>query len=283
MGVSPCCSWAKVPAQRHLYGDFRVGAAAIEHHLSQLIALGFRALLYRHISSPTVVRLPSKRCADSKSHFWSYLSLKLGTQLARQLQTWDPVTMAPDFAALLLAGGRARRLGGQHKPALHIAGSSLLERAVLAVSDAKPIIVVGPELAIPQTVVWTRESPPHAGPVAAIAAGLAQVDAARLVAVLATDVPGIKKDTIDRLRAAMREDLDGAVLVDENGREQWLMGVWRTESVRRALPDTVADVSVRSVFGALTCARLPAKPGEARDIDTTDDLDAWIAHSEAKT
>lgn len=173
------------------------------------------------------------------------------------------------WAAVVLAGGSARRLGGVHKPSLVVGGRTLLDRALRAVVGADPIIVVGPETATCVPVTWTREDPPGGGPVAGLAAGLAHIGEASEVAVLAADLAGITEDTVQRLRAALGPEVDGAVLVDDD-HTQWLIGVWRAESLR--LPAEPAGVALRSVLGGLRLARVGAAPGEARDVDTPDDL-----------
>jgi molybdopterin-guanine dinucleotide biosynthesis protein A len=172
-----------------------------------------------------------------------------------------------EFGAVLLAGGRGSRMGGVHKPALVVAGSTLLDRALTAVADASEVVVVGPESATARPVVWTREQPPGGGPVAALAAGLDLVTAP-VTAVLAADLVGVTADTVARLRAAVRAD--GAVLDD--GRPQWLIGVWRTDALRRVLPEDPAGASLRSVLGALDYAPVAAAPGETADVDTPADL-----------
>src|SRR3954469_15553631 len=80
-------------------------------------------------------------------------------------------TYVGGFAAVVLAGGAARRMGGADKPALPVAGQSMLIRVLAAVHDADPRVVVGlvpPDL--PVQVHSTREDPPGGGPVAAAAA-----------------------------------------------------------------------------------------------------------------
>ncbi|RIW42216.1 bifunctional protein IspD/ispF [Micromonospora endophytica] len=79
------------------------------------------------------------------------------------------------YAALVLAGGAGRRMGGRDKPTLPVGGVPMRERVLAEVADASPRILVGPGPA-PQGVRLTREVPPGGGPVAAIAAGLALLD-----------------------------------------------------------------------------------------------------------
>ncbi|WP_189225304.1 molybdenum cofactor guanylyltransferase [Saccharothrix coeruleofusca] len=173
------------------------------------------------------------------------------------------------WAAVVLSGGRGSRMGGVDKSALLVAGRTLLDHALDAVRGAARVVVVGPPRQA-AGVTWAREDPPGGGPVAGLAAGLAHV-AEDFVAVLAVDQPGVTESTVDRLRAAAGGG--GAVLVDATGREQWLAGVWRTEALRAALPADPRGAAMRSVLGPLAPALVPALPGEARDVDTPEDLD----------
>jgi molybdopterin-guanine dinucleotide biosynthesis protein A len=145
-----------------------------------------------------------------------------------------------------------------------VGGRTLLDRALDAVRAAEPVIVVGPERPA-GGVVWTREDPPGGGPVAGLAAGLARLADVDLVAVLAVDQPGVTASTVDRLRAAVGAGA-GAVLVAD-GHLQWLAGVWRA-----AVPAEPAGASLRSVLRPLAPVEVPARPGEADDVDTPEDL-----------
>ncbi|HVW40170.1 MAG TPA: NTP transferase domain-containing protein [Amycolatopsis sp.] len=175
-----------------------------------------------------------------------------------------------DLAGIVLAGGAARRLSGVDKPMLEIGGKPLLRRAVDALAAASPVVVVGPERRGFPEVRWTREDPPGGGPVAALAAGVALVTSP-LVAVLAGDLVAVSSSTVDTLRAALGGH-DGAVLVDPGGHRQWLIGVWRTESLRAALPDDPGGASLRAVLSGLDIVGVPAAAGEGADVDTPADL-----------
>ncbi len=77
---------------------------------------------------------------------------------------------------MILAGGGAARLGGRDKPALPVAGVSMLDRVLAALAGADLRIVVGPPRpGLPADVVTVREDPPGAGPAAATAAALAVI------------------------------------------------------------------------------------------------------------
>jgi len=177
-------------------------------------------------------------------------------------------------AGIVLAGGAARRLSGVDKPALAVGGKPLLARAIAALAGAERVIVVGPRRA-GFDVVWTREREPGTGPVAALAAGLAFVPPeTEVVAVLAADLPGIRRSTVDRLLGAIGEAA-GAVLVDASGVRQWLVGAWRVQALREALPDPVEHAALRKMLGVLDVVDVPAQPGEADDIDTPEDLESY--------
>lgn len=169
------------------------------------------------------------------------------------------------YAAIILTGGRGERLGGVDKAALSYRDSTLLDHVLSVVDDASEIVVVGPEKDLPG-VVWAREDPPGGGPLAGLAAGLEHVRA-DWVAVLAVDQPGLTKDTVARLRRAGRN----AVLKDD--RTQWLIGVWNTAELRRALPEDPRDQPLRKTLQLLGPVEVSALPGEARDVDTPADLD----------
>src|SRR5690606_32502180 len=86
---------------------------------------------------------------------------------------------AGQVGAVLLVGGRSRRMGGGYKPQLLVGGRSMFDRAVGALSDAgcAPIMAAGPVLDAAAPVHWVREDPPYTGPVAAIGAALEGVPA----------------------------------------------------------------------------------------------------------
>lgn len=187
------------------------------------------------------------------------------------------------FDAVLLAGGRARRLGGVAKPALDVGGRAMLVRVRAAVLDAAGVVLVGPpppdEPALRLTA-RVLEHPPGGGPVPAIAAGVAHVDAP-YVAVLATDLPFLTESAVDALRATLAgaDAAAAAVLIDEGGRDQLLVAVWRTAALREALGvlDPQAGRSVRELYAGRQIARCrvdvpPDGPAPWFDCDTEADL-----------
>jgi molybdopterin-guanine dinucleotide biosynthesis protein A len=180
------------------------------------------------------------------------------------------------FDAVILAGGRARRLGGIDKPALEVGGTSLLGRALAAVVGAERVVVVGPRRDLPDDVVEVREEPPGGGPVAALAAALPWMSAP-IVVVLGADLPAVDEKAVGGLIAALDAvDADGAVAVDESGRDQYLCAAYRASGFRARLEeiDEPRGASMRSLVGGMALERLPLG-AKASDIDTPDDLSSW--------
>jgi len=180
-------------------------------------------------------------------------------------------------AAILLAGGRATRMGGIDKPLVEVRGRSLLQSAVDAVHHCSPIVVVGPASAIEGAQpVWVREDPPFGGPAAAIVAAVDLVHESDWTFVLACDL-AFAADAVAALTRAigiLSPDVDGVCLSDGSRRPQWLTGLYRTGTLREAastLPDRGRDAPVRALIDELAIAVVPA-PHAARDIDTWEDL-----------
>ncbi|WP_210481576.1 molybdenum cofactor guanylyltransferase [Naasia sp. SYSU D00948] len=175
--------------------------------------------------------------------------------------------------AVLLAGGRASRLGGIDKPALEYRGLSLLEHA-LAATDGADRVVVGAG-AVPAGVPTVLEEPRWGGPVAALAAGLAALPPRpeEVVAVLAADQPHVA-DALPRLRAAVEGTADGWVAVDEERRRQPLLAIYREDALRRALTGLgdLAGLPLRRVLDRLAIVEVPLPSELCSDVDTAEDV-----------
>lgn len=213
----------------------------------------------------------------------------------------QPRSVAPTVDLIVLAGGRGSRLGGVLKPAVELAGRTLLSRVLDAGGLARRVVVVGPDAARhaagPQSapLVWALEDPPFGGPVAGIIAGLAALDRAALdqaagvdpalagsswLLVLACDLPWAA-DAARLLVAAVTDpapgsqQLDGLHLVDAGGREQWLAGIYRGEALRdsvRRLGSEARGASVRQLLSGLSLRGIPDAERAGRDVDTWQDV-----------
>ncbi|WP_039826212.1 NTP transferase domain-containing protein [Nocardia testacea] len=181
--------------------------------------------------------------------------------------------LAPDV--IVLAGGRASRMGGVDKPGLVVGGRSMLETALAAVASLGRTVVVGPprpELAA--HIVQTREPEPGSGPVAAVAAGLAALGAepASRIVVLAADLPFLTDAVIGEL-VRQSADFDAVFAADPSGRPQYLIGVWRTEplAARLAELDSVLNQPMKALVPRRT--NIVALPG-VDDCDTPGEIAA---------
>lgn len=194
------------------------------------------------------------------------------------------------YDALILCGGQGRRLGGVDKASLVVGGQTLLSRALSAVAGAERIVVVGPVSgSVPPGVRVVSEDPPGGGPVAAIAAGMAFVQAG-VVVILACDMPLLTAAVVDRLVAplatpadALDEASDGrelpwpkaVTLVDDGGQRQPLAAAYRASTLREALTKLggSANASMRQLISHLTITDLTADAGTTLDCDTWSDVE----------
>ena len=178
------------------------------------------------------------------------------------------------YTAVVLAGGKAARLGGQAKPQLQVGGRTMLAAVLSAVEDADRRVVVGPPQPVPDDVVLIRERPPGGGPVAALRAGLPEVST-DVVVLLAGDLPFLTASLVRDLRE--RLTTEGVLVVDETGRDQLLLGAWQTAALREAVARTTGPVALRRVLEPLRPDRLrpvvpPGAPVPWLDCDTPADL-----------
>ncbi|MEU7756601.1 NTP transferase domain-containing protein [Micromonospora sp. NPDC049171] len=213
------------------------------------------------------------------------------------------------YAAVVLAGGAARRMGGVDKPALWVGGRPMRDRVLAAVTDATPRVLVGAADSVPAGVRVVREDPPGGGPVAAAAAGLALLETdIVLVALLAADLPLLTRAAIGDLLAHLAEESprhaasarpdaapaigsglvesgrrpDGACFVDGDGRRQSLCGVWRVAALRAALDrltvergGSLSGAPVRALLAGLVVREVPWSgegPPPWFDCDTDEDV-----------
>jgi len=175
--------------------------------------------------------------------------------------------------AIILAGGASRRLGAD-KPEQRIGGRRLLDIALAAVAGADAVVVVGPMRDVPAGVTVVRENPPGAGPVAALAAGLAALPDDRAdVVVLPADLPDITAHTVATLTRA-RGDAPVALAVDDSGRPQYLTAVWDSVALDAALgadPPRIRDL--------IPADAATAAVGDVVDVDTPEQLAAARARA----
>jgi len=213
----------------------------------------------------------------------------------------------PEFDTVILAGGRARRMGGADKPALTVGNEPMLVSVARAAAAAgtRRLIVVGPRregpvlealttvaggtrgglpggapdrsragmrdglaAVVPDGLRFALEEPPGAGPVAALRSGVAQVTAAWL-ALLAADLPFLLGEQLAGLLGqALRAGRAGAVLADAEGRPQWLASGWQADVLRAALQGYHGN----SLHGLLA----PLEPLAVQSACCDDGLAPWL-------
>ena len=186
---------------------------------------------------------------------------------------------APLLGAIILTGGSAARLQGADKASLELGGTTLLERALSALAEVADVVVVGDEVGTSRPVRFRREDPAGGGPAAGLLAGLSGFERApTLVVVLAVDMPLVTAGTVRRLVRAARGD--GALLVDGDGRRQYLCAAYRTASLVAAAPrwEEQHGLAVRRLVGDLVLTEVPAEGVEAGDVDTWEDLLSLRSH-----
>jgi molybdopterin-guanine dinucleotide biosynthesis protein A len=176
--------------------------------------------------------------------------------------------MPADVIAIVLAGGRSRRLGAAApaggKVALEVGGTSLLDRVCRAVAgEAGRVIVVAaaeqplPPIAVSVEVI--RDSRPAAGPLAAIHDGLVHAQAvhpaARIAVVVSGDSPALEPAVVRLLveRARQPGVRWGVPLV--GGHPQVLVSALTTSLCERLGQELAAGVtSPRAVLASVAAS-----------------------------
>lgn len=188
--------------------------------------------------------------------------------------------MAVDrYDAVIVAGGRATRLAGSNKPEWVHHGHRLLDDALDAAAGARRTVVVG-DVDVPAGVLLTREDPPFGGPVAAVAAGLASLEQATTgprpawVLLLASDLPHAAR-AVQRLFDVDPGDHDGFLLLDDDGRPQWLIGCYRLASVTAQLAQPDCPSSLYGLLESLDLLAVPTSAEITADVDTAADAARW--------
>lgn len=162
-------------------------------------------------------------------------------------------------AALILNGGKARRMGGADKSRIQVEGKSIVHRQCDLLSQRfEACAMAGKTIDIP------TDLPLHAlgdrvgglGPVDGIASGLAWSPEPWLF-VVASDMPYLSLPLIDALLAA-REEKSDIVCVDCAGRAQPLFALYH----RRLLP----TLDARLGAGLLRASELLQSPPEGVSV-----------------
>ncbi len=169
--------------------------------------------------------------------------------------------------AAILAGGRARRLGGQDKRALRVGRATILERQMAALDGlVDRVFVVGADFA-PGCRVGPHVVPdrlPNAGALGGLYTALCEA-AGPHVLVVACDLPFVTTPLLARLISLAGDDCDAVVPRSTDGRQP-LCAVYASrlaEDVRRRIES--GRLKVQDLFEAIRVRELG--PAEVAAID----------------
>lgn len=182
----------------------------------------------------------------------------------------------PRLSVLVLAGGRATRMGGE-KATVPVGGVPLVERVLElahAVSD-DVVLLPGDRELNPPDVTLVADAPEPAGPLGALVSGLAAVRHDWCL-LLPCDLPFADAAVVEGLRQrAAATRADAVVLQDASGLQPF-HGLYRTNPTRSALTSWVAGGgrSLRGLLERLDVDAVPAAEDEPSllDVDTPADL-----------
>lgn len=195
------------------------------------------------------------------------------------------------FNAVILAGGRSSRLGGEPKAGLLVNGEPLLVRTLRAAGDAVQTAVVGPPglagllSGVPFAGVIVREDPPFSGPAAAVGAAVTALTELQdenppspWTLVLACDMPESARAVDALLEAARLGPPQSVLAVDSSGKAQPLAGIYRTDDLLAAVtgsPDGLANLSMFSMLARVQWREVAVPEGSTADVDTWADAGKW--------
>jgi molybdopterin-guanine dinucleotide biosynthesis protein A len=146
------------------------------------------------------------------------------------------------LAGLILAGGRATRLGGRAKPLVPAGATSILERQLDVLAPRVDEIVIalahaGVPLPIPPAhaarVRFIHDAAPGQGPLAGLAAAGRSYQVGPTFLVLAGDLPHVSGAVLDLLIGASAADVD-AVAFRVGGLPEPLLAVYGPAAVEAA-------------------------------------------------
>ena len=191
----------------------------------------------------------------------------------------------PDTLGVILAGGRARRMGGIDKGSIRIGGATILERVLTRLRGqcARLVLNANAEAApFPVDVPIVADSvADFPGPLAGILAGLdfaaAQMPEIAWVVSVPSDCPFLPRDLVSRLHQARHAAGTALACATSAGRQHPVVGLWPLglrEALRHALTQEGAHkVGEWSARYPLAVAEWPIEPLDPFfNVNTPEDI-----------
>ncbi|TFG53908.1 MAG: 4-diphosphocytidyl-2C-methyl-D-erythritol kinase [Gemmatimonadales bacterium] len=205
--------------------------------------------------------------------------------LPRAGQRKEPARMpGPRIAAVLLAAGMSRRMGGSNKLLAEVDGSPMIARVVetLRRSRVQPIVVVtghdatAVEAALAGLPIRVVHNPDHArGLSTSLRVGLQALETDRDgVLVMLGDMPWVASSTIEALLDAFEANGEGSICVPTYDRKRGNPVLWpaRYFDEMKALAGDVGARHLLAQYDDEVCEVEVDDAGVLRDVDITDDL-----------
>jgi molybdopterin-guanine dinucleotide biosynthesis protein A len=151
--------------------------------------------------------------------------------------------------ALIFAGGRATRLGGVNKGLLDVGGTPIVERILASLGplvDERVLLTNDAALADQANVRLVFDPSPHAGVLAALAAGLQATDADLCIAV-ACDMPFVSRRLFEHMLVVQqRQDAD-VVIPRTTGFLEPMHAIYRRQTTLQAINAALARGEQRMI------------------------------------
>lgn len=197
----------------------------------------------------------------------------------------DDVADVTDIAAVILAGGQARRMGGGDKPLLTLAGRTLLDHVLERIRPQVAAIALSANGDSSRFAAWglpvlADTLPGQPGPLAGVLAGLRwasqTVPAARWLLSVPGDTPLLPGDLVARLQAALSPDAPVAMAAS-GGRLHPVVALWPltlADALEASLRDGEGGVFRFAARFGVAQADFAASPDPFFNINTPEDLQA---------
>lgn len=191
--------------------------------------------------------------------------------------------MADSVIGIVLAGGRAERLGGAGKAHLELGGATLMQRVIdrLRPQCARLIVNLNDPPPVSDGLPVVSDAVPQLGPLGGILAGLEwtaqHAPEAALMASAPVDGPFLPRDLVERLHAVRAPEDATIACAASGGRQHGVYALWPVSlaaDLRRAL----LQEDVRTVNRYLARHRIarhewPTSPADPFfNVNTPDDL-----------